>query len=117
MELRGGERFLAITSTAAGSLAGARLLREGDAEGGWQLQSIAAQAGVFQVNGQTQRVAVPSEVAMNLRPLPAAVVLFAAFAAFGASAQPAPVTNSRMVPPPAPPGTDPAHAQTQARDG
>lgn len=59
VELRGGERFLSITSTAAGSLAGARLLREGDAEGGWQLQSIEAQAGVFQVNGQTQRVAVP----------------------------------------------------------
>ena len=59
VELRGGERFLSITSTAAASLAGARLLREGDAEGGWQLQSIEAQAGVFQVNGQTQRVAVP----------------------------------------------------------
>ena len=59
VELRGGERFLSITSTAAPSLAGARLLREGDAEGGWQLQSIKAQAGVFQVNGQTQRVAVP----------------------------------------------------------
>ena len=59
VELRGGERFLSITSTAAPSLAGARLLREGDAEGGWRLQSIEAQAGVFQVNGQTQRVAVP----------------------------------------------------------
>ena len=47
VELRGGERFLSITSTAAPSLAGARLLREGDAEGGWQLQSIEAQAGVF----------------------------------------------------------------------
>ncbi|AWL00816.1 hypothetical protein GRH76_28940 [Pseudomonas aeruginosa] len=59
VELRGGERFLSITSTAAALLAGARLLRAGDAEGGWQLQSIEAQAGVFQVNGQTQRVAVP----------------------------------------------------------
>ena len=59
VELRGGERFLSITSTAAASLAGARLLREGDAEGDWQLQSIEAQAGVFQVNGQTQRIAVP----------------------------------------------------------
>ncbi|MFW5270796.1 hypothetical protein ACOAPK_21095 [Pseudomonas aeruginosa] len=59
VELRGGERFLSITSTAAPSLAGGRLLREGDAEGGWRLQSIEAQAGVFQVNGQTQRVAVP----------------------------------------------------------
>ncbi len=59
VELRGGERLLSITSTAAASLAGARLLREGDVEGGWQLQSIEAQAGVFQVSGQTQRVAVP----------------------------------------------------------
>ncbi|MCB1940267.1 MAG: hypothetical protein KDE64_13850, partial [Rhodocyclaceae bacterium] len=59
VELRGGERFLSITSTAAVSLAGTRLLREGDTEGGWQLQSIEAQAGVFQVNGQTHRVAVP----------------------------------------------------------
>lgn len=59
VELRGGERLLSITSTAAASLAGTRLLREGDAEGGWQLQSIEAQAGVFHVNGQTQRIAVP----------------------------------------------------------
>ncbi|TAH44615.1 MAG: hypothetical protein EYC67_12765 [Betaproteobacteria bacterium] len=59
VELRGGERLLSITSTAAASLVGARLLREGDVEGGWKLQSIEAQAGVFQVNGQTQRVAVP----------------------------------------------------------
>ncbi|GMV68588.1 MAG: hypothetical protein AMXMBFR76_10270 [Pseudomonadota bacterium] len=59
VELRGGERFLSITSTASTSLAGARLLREGDAEGGWQLQAIEAQAGVFHVNGQTVRVAVP----------------------------------------------------------
>ncbi|MER2552438.1 MAG: hypothetical protein ABTQ28_04135 [Thauera sp.] len=59
VELRGGERFLSITATSATSLAGARLLREGDAEGGWHLQSIEARAAVFQVNGQTQRVAVP----------------------------------------------------------
>ena len=36
-----------------------RAAGEGDAEGGWQLQSIEAQAGVFQVSGQTQRIAVP----------------------------------------------------------
>ncbi|MNE52535.1 hypothetical protein D3C80_1472100 [compost metagenome] len=59
VELRGSERFLSIAAPAASSLAGSRLLREGDAEGGWQLQSIEARAGVFLVNGQTQRVAAP----------------------------------------------------------
>lgn len=59
VELRAGERYLSITSPAAASLAGARLLRQDDAEGGWRLQSIEAQAGVFHVNGQTVRVAVP----------------------------------------------------------
>ena len=53
---------------------------------------------------------------MNLRPLLAAVVLFAAFAAFGASAQPAPVTNSRMVPAQVQPGTDAALDERQARE-
>src|SRR3546814_12706364 len=53
---------------------------------------------------------------MNLRPLLAAVVLFAAFAAFGASAQPAPVTNSRMVPAQVQPGTDAALDARQARE-
>ncbi|MNN80028.1 hypothetical protein D3C81_1967220 [compost metagenome] len=59
VELRGGERFLSIAAPAASSLTGSRLLREGDAEGGWQLQSIEARAGMFLMNGQTQRVAAP----------------------------------------------------------
>ena len=50
---------------------------------------------------------------MNLRPLLATVVLFAAF---GASAQPAPVTNSRMVPAQVQPGTDAALDERQARE-
>lgn len=50
---------------------------------------------------------------MNLRPLLAAVVLFAAF---GASAQPAPVTNSRMVPAQVQPGADAALDERQARE-
>ena len=50
---------------------------------------------------------------MNLRPLLAAVVLFATF---GASAQPAPVTNSRMVPAQVQPGTDAALDERQARE-
>lgn len=58
-ELRGGERFLAITPIGATSLSGARLLREGDAEAGWQLQSIEARAAVFRVDGEARRIAVP----------------------------------------------------------
>ena len=44
---------------AATSLGSVRLLREGDAEGGWHLQSIEARAAVFRVDGQVQRLAVP----------------------------------------------------------
>lgn len=50
---------------------------------------------------------------MILRSSLAAVVLFAAF---GASAQPAPVTNSRMVPAQVQPGTDAALDERQARE-
>ena len=50
---------------------------------------------------------------MILRSLLAAVVLFAAF---GASAQPASVTNSRMLPAQVQPGTDAALDERQARD-
>ena len=50
---------------------------------------------------------------MILRPLLAAVVLFATF---GASAQPAPVTNSRMVPAQVQPGADAALDERQARE-
>jgi len=50
---------------------------------------------------------------MNLRPMPAAVVLFVAF---GASAQPASVTNSRMVPAQVQPSADAVLDERQARD-
>ena len=50
---------------------------------------------------------------MILRSLLAAVVLFAVF---GASAQPAPVTNSRMVPAQVQPGADAALDERQARE-
>jgi len=59
VELRGGERFLSVVSPDAASLAGVRLLREGDSDGGWRLQSIEARSVVFQVSGQTQRIALP----------------------------------------------------------
>ena len=59
VELRGGERFLSVAPMAATSLGSVRLLREGDAEGGWHLQSIEARVAVFRVDGQVQRLAVP----------------------------------------------------------
>ncbi|ERY96113.1 hypothetical protein [Pseudomonas aeruginosa] len=59
MDVRGGERFLSIAAPAAASPANVRLLREGDTDSGWQLQSIDAHAALFLVNGKTQRVALP----------------------------------------------------------
>lgn len=59
LELRGGERFLSIASPATTSLASVRLLREGDSDSGWQLQSIEAHTALFQVSGRPQRVALP----------------------------------------------------------
>lgn len=59
LELRGGERFLSIAAPATTSLANVRLLREGDSDSGWQLQSIEGRAALFLVNGQPQRVALP----------------------------------------------------------
>jgi hypothetical protein len=58
VELRGGERFLSIAALGAVSLRELRLLREGEAIGAWQLQSIEAHAAVFRVDGQTQRIAL-----------------------------------------------------------
>ena len=95
------------------ALAGARLLREGDAEGGWQPQSIEAQAGVFQVTARRSalRRAVegrhePAAAARRRRPV----------RRFGASAQPAPVTNSRMVPAQVQLEADAAPDERQARE-
>lgn len=59
VELRGGERFLSIATPGATSVRELRLLRVGDAVGGWQLQAIEAHAAVFRANGQTQRVTLP----------------------------------------------------------
>ena len=59
VELRGGERFLSIATPGATSVRELRLLRVGDAVGGWQLQAIEAHAAVFRADGQTQRIALP----------------------------------------------------------
>ena len=71
------------------------------------LTSFAAPRGFSLLEAARRRLT------MNLRPLLAAVVLFATF---GASAQPAPVTNSRMVPAQVQPGTDAALDERQARE-
>lgn len=59
LELRGGERFLSVATPGTTLLANVRLLREGDSESGWQLQSVEAHTASFLVNGQIQRVALP----------------------------------------------------------
>ena len=59
VELRGGVRFLSIRPAASTSAADLRLLREGEADGAWRLQSIDGRTAVFQVDGQTRRIAIP----------------------------------------------------------
>jgi hypothetical protein len=56
VESRAGERFVAILPSGANALAQVRLLRVGDREGGWRLESIEAGAAVFSRAGQRQRL-------------------------------------------------------------
>ncbi|QDF96939.1 hypothetical protein CJ010_10565 [Azoarcus sp. DD4] len=59
VELRAGERFLAILPTTAGALAQVRLLRPGEAEAGWRLEAIERGAAVFRHGDETRRLSVP----------------------------------------------------------
>ncbi|RMT93203.1 hypothetical protein ALP39_00966 [Pseudomonas marginalis pv. marginalis] len=61
IELRGGERFLAIQPNDRAALTDVRLLRVGDAEGRWQLQTLEPQSAVFRVGQQTRRLPLPQE--------------------------------------------------------
>lgn len=56
VELRGGERLLSVAPSASTSLNDMRLLRQGDAESGWILQSIDADAALFRAGAQARRV-------------------------------------------------------------
>ncbi|MDR0363096.1 MAG: hypothetical protein LBJ46_10505 [Planctomycetota bacterium] len=56
IERRAEERFLTILPARARSLAQARLLRVGDAEGGWRLDAIEDDAGVFSQGGRKRRM-------------------------------------------------------------
>jgi hypothetical protein len=56
IESRAGERFVAILPSGANALSQVRLLRVGDRESGWRLESIEAGAAVFSRAGQRQRL-------------------------------------------------------------
>ncbi|PKO82704.1 MAG: hypothetical protein CVU19_00230 [Betaproteobacteria bacterium HGW-Betaproteobacteria-13] len=59
IDLRAGERFLAILPTTAGALAQVRLLLPGEAEAGWRLEAIERGAAVFRHGDETRRLNVP----------------------------------------------------------
>lgn len=59
MELRGGERFVSILPAGAQALFHARLLRAGESEAGWLLESIDGRVAVFRSGSQIQRLASP----------------------------------------------------------
>lgn len=59
VELRAGERFLAILPTNAAALAQVRLLRPGEAEAGWRLEAIERGTAIFRHGDETRRLTVP----------------------------------------------------------
>tara|TARA_R110002020_G_scaffold142060_3_gene314020 strand:- start:31128 stop:31784 length:657 start_codon:yes stop_codon:yes gene_type:complete len=59
IELRAGERFLSIAPADSRSLASVRVLRPGETEGGWQLESLDGRTATFLFNGQERRLSVP----------------------------------------------------------
>lgn len=59
IELRGGERVLALLPAGSHTLAEARLLRVGDTQDRWQLEALSAKTAQFRVDGRLQRIDVP----------------------------------------------------------
>jgi hypothetical protein len=59
VDLRAGERFLAILPTTAGALAQVRLLRPGEAEASWRLEAIERGAAIFRHGDETRHLTVP----------------------------------------------------------
>ncbi|UQP97355.1 hypothetical protein KP728_17650 [Xanthomonas arboricola pv. juglandis] len=59
MELRGGERFVSILPAGVEALSHARLLRAGESEASWLLESIDGRVAVFRNGSQIQRMASP----------------------------------------------------------
>ena len=58
-ELRGGEEFLAVAPRDAHSLSQARVLRAGESDGDWTLESIEGRTAVFKRGEQLRRMAIP----------------------------------------------------------
>ncbi|HHK4247873.1 TPA: hypothetical protein ACQTXT_006743 [Pseudomonas aeruginosa] len=58
-ELRAGEPFLSIMPAAADALAQVRLLRPGEAEAGWQLETIERNTAVFRHGNDSRRLPIP----------------------------------------------------------
>ncbi|TVO63302.1 hypothetical protein [Denitromonas ohlonensis] len=59
VDLRAGERFVAILPTNTAALEQVRLLRPGEAEAGWRLEAIEGGTAVFRHGDETRRLIVP----------------------------------------------------------
>ncbi|WP_372437163.1 hypothetical protein ACCM60_18550 [Pseudomonas chlororaphis subsp. aureofaciens] len=59
VELRGGERFLAVAPRSATSLSQIRLLRVGESESSWTLEAIGSAQATFRVDGKAQQLVMP----------------------------------------------------------
>lgn len=59
VEMRGGERFLALAPLGAKALSQVRVLRAGEADGEWRLVALNENTATFEVAGHLQHVPVP----------------------------------------------------------
>lgn len=59
LEMRGGERFLSIQPAGGAPSPLTGVLRPGESEAGWRLETIEDRTAVFQNNGQVLRVVAP----------------------------------------------------------
>ena len=60
VELRADERFLSIRPHSANALSQVRLLRAGEEEGGWRLESIEDGSATFRQAGENLRIDIPA---------------------------------------------------------
>ena len=58
-ELRGGQQFLSIAPVGTHALSQVRVLRPGEAEANWTLESLEGHAAQFRIDGRLQRIEVP----------------------------------------------------------
>jgi hypothetical protein len=59
IELRGGERFLSVAPGGAHSLAQVHVLRPGESQDDWQLETLDSRTATFRVGGRLQRIELP----------------------------------------------------------